>query len=93
MINTIIFKFFQLSSVHDDLQADHESKAKLLSDMEDLSQALINLALTGRATPYIHNGELLYDKKGELMVSVIKNWFRLFFIIFCYFLFLLSPFF
>ncbi|RUS85296.1 hypothetical protein EGW08_006943 [Elysia chlorotica] len=56
-----------IPNVRSDLQADHESKIKLLSDMEDLSQALINLALTGRATPYIHNGELLYDKKGELM--------------------------
>ena len=53
----------------EDLQADHDSKLKLLTDMEDADMSLINLVLTGRATPHLHNGDLLYDNQGEMLVQ------------------------
>ncbi|XP_012944658.1 inactive ubiquitin carboxyl-terminal hydrolase MINDY-4B [Aplysia californica] len=62
-----------IQKVKDDLQEDHDSKLKLLTDMEDADQSLINLALTGRATPHMHNGDLLYDSKGQLLPKPVHG--------------------
>ncbi|CAG5118706.1 unnamed protein product, partial [Candidula unifasciata] len=56
-----------LQKLYEDLQVDRDVKARLLTDTDDVSQSLLNLALTGKATPYTHNGELLYDRRGKLL--------------------------
>ena len=47
-----------------------EGKGKLLTDIEDMTVSLMNLAVTGRAVSHLHNGDMLYDTKGNLLVSV-----------------------
>lgn len=56
--------------VREDMGITEDSKDKLLTDMEDLTVSLMNLAITGRAVSHLHNGDLLYDLKGNLLVSV-----------------------
>ncbi|KAK2175226.1 hypothetical protein NP493_743g03004 [Ridgeia piscesae] len=43
------------------------TKIHLIGHMEEVTMPLANLLLTGRATRYIHNGTLVYDKDGELL--------------------------
>ena len=57
--------------VREDMGITEDSKDKLLTDMEDLTVSLMNLAITGRAVSHLHNGDLLYDLKGNLLVSVL----------------------
>ena len=45
------------------------TKIHLIGHMEEVTMPLANLLLTGRATRYIHNGTLVYDKDGELLVG------------------------
>ncbi|XP_059177434.1 inactive ubiquitin carboxyl-terminal hydrolase MINDY-4B-like [Physella acuta] len=56
-----------IQRVREDFQVRSETKLKLLTDMEELTQNLVNLTLTGSATPYLHNGEILYDDRGALL--------------------------
>ncbi|KAK0048918.1 inactive ubiquitin carboxyl-terminal hydrolase MINDY-4B [Biomphalaria pfeifferi] len=56
-----------IPKIREEIKVKPGFKLKLLSDMEDPTQSLINLALTGSATPHLHNGELLYDDKGNLL--------------------------
>ncbi|KAK6196307.1 hypothetical protein SNE40_001557 [Patella caerulea] len=49
------------------------NQGKLLTDMEDCSQCLINLILTGRSVQYPHNGDILYDKYGEPLSSPLNG--------------------
>jgi hypothetical protein len=49
-----------------------ESTSKLLTDTEDLTTSLINLALSGAAVPHLHNGDMLFDVKGNLLVGVVE---------------------
>lgn len=50
-----------------------EKKGKLLTDMEDLTISLLNLALTGHAVSFLHNGDILYDSRGNALVSSVKS--------------------
>ena len=43
---------------------------KLLTDNEDCEQSLLNLMLTGRATPFLHNGKTYYNDEGVMFVSI-----------------------
>ena len=43
---------------------------QLLTDNDELGQAAVNLILTGRATPFIHNDVISYDDEGELLVRL-----------------------
>ena len=45
-------------------------KFKLLADNEECSIALVNLLLSGRAVPHYHNGNIIYDKDGNLLVGI-----------------------
>ncbi|KAK7482891.1 hypothetical protein BaRGS_00025924 [Batillaria attramentaria] len=62
-----------IPKVRDDMDASEDSKGKLLTDMEDVTVSLLNLALTGRAVSYLHNGDLLYDCKGNLLPRPLKG--------------------
>ena len=50
------------------VRAEMQGTAQLVSDNEELSQSLVNLLLTGRATPHLHNDTIIYDDDGELLV-------------------------
>lgn len=50
----------QLDKVKIDLQGD-----RILGDNEECRVALLNLVLTGVATPYLHNSTIYYDSNGE----------------------------
>lgn len=52
------------------IEEDCGPDARLLTDSEECTQALINLLLTGHAVPYIHNGNMDYDEHGQLLVLV-----------------------
>ena len=68
---------FCLFRIREDMGISQDSKEKLLTDMEDLTVSLLNLAITGRAVSHLHNGDLLYDLKGNLLVSIpscIGHW-------------------
>ena len=44
---------------------------QLIGDNEECTRSLATLILTGRAVRYIHNGKIVYDKDGELLVCKI----------------------
>ncbi|CAH1781891.1 unnamed protein product, partial [Owenia fusiformis] len=50
---------------------------QLLTDNEDVSGALVNLLLTGRATRHLHNGKIDYSEDGEAlnqpMVGILER--------------------
>lgn len=52
-----------ISSVYQDLGGE----CQLLSDYEEVTRPLVNLLLTGRASPYTHNGKIAFDELGELL--------------------------
>ena len=41
---------------------------QLVTDQEECSSALLHLLLTGKAVRYHHNGSVLYDDNGKLLV-------------------------
>ena len=49
--------------------AENSPNARLLTDNEQCLPSLINLLLTGRAVPNFHNGNIIYDQDGNLLVS------------------------
>ncbi|KAI0227954.1 Inactive ubiquitin carboxyl-terminal hydrolase MINDY-4B [Lamellibrachia satsuma] len=53
-----------IPSVYDDAGT---TKLHLIGHMEEATVPLVNLLLTGRASKYIHNGTLVYDKDGEVL--------------------------
>ena len=55
--------------IKEDLQMSEDCKEKLLTDNEECSQALINLLLTGQAVKYLHNGNMIYNNIGKLLVG------------------------
>ncbi|XP_064639647.1 inactive ubiquitin carboxyl-terminal hydrolase MINDY-4B-like isoform X2 [Lineus longissimus] len=46
---------------------NHSPLVKLLNDMEDCSQSLVNLIITGKAVPYLHNGTMIYDSQVRVL--------------------------
>ena len=46
-------------------------KDKLLTNNEECTMNLINLLLTGRATKNLHNGNIIFDGDGKLLVSYL----------------------
>ncbi|XP_070213314.1 inactive ubiquitin carboxyl-terminal hydrolase MINDY-4B-like [Littorina saxatilis] len=56
-----------VQKIREDMGIGEDSKAKLLTDVEDLTISLLNLTITGRAVSHLHNGDLLYDLKGSLL--------------------------
>ena len=42
---------------------------QLLINSDECSPALINLLLTGKAVKYLHNGKVIYNLEGDLLVS------------------------
>ena len=42
---------------------------QLLGENEECTRTLCNLILTGRAVKYLHNGNVIYDNYGNLLVS------------------------
>lgn len=62
-----------LHRVREDMDITKEKKGKLLTDMEDLTISLLNLALTGHAVSFLHNGDILYDSRGNALVSSAKS--------------------
>lgn len=57
--------------VLEDLGAADDGKVKLLTDNEECTPALIHLLTTGRAVRHYHNGNVIYDKDGHLLVRRI----------------------
>ena len=45
---------------------------QLLGENEECTRTLCNLILTGRAVKYLHNGNVIYDKDGNLLVSTLE---------------------
>jgi hypothetical protein len=45
----------------------------MVDPMGDCSQALLNLVIMGRATPYLHNGAVIMDDEETHEVSFIKT--------------------
>lgn len=71
-INNILFciiieLYFVISIVQD----YGDVTVQLVSDMEECSQALVNLLLTGAAVKHIHNGSIIYGNSGQLLVRNI----------------------
>ncbi|KAL4220105.1 FAM188B2-like [Mactra antiquata] len=52
---------------------ENDEKFKLLTDNEECTTVLINLLLTGRAVPYYHNGNIIYDKDGHLLPTPLRG--------------------
>jgi len=50
------------------MEYTEDNKLKLLNDNEDTTPALIHLVITGRASHHYHNGNIIYDKDGHLLV-------------------------
>lgn len=61
-------RFFILNCKFFRLKEDLQGHA-LIGDMEDCKASLFNLVLTGTATPYFHNGTLVYDSEGKALVG------------------------
>ncbi|CAG2191281.1 MINDY3_4 [Mytilus edulis] len=59
--------------VKEDIQFTEESKDKLLTDNEECSQALINLLLTGQAVKHLHNGNMVYNQFGKMLMKPLKG--------------------
>ncbi|XP_076454323.1 inactive ubiquitin carboxyl-terminal hydrolase MINDY-4B-like isoform X2 [Babylonia areolata] len=59
--------------IREDMGIGEESKGKLLTDMEDVTVSLLNLAITGRAVSHLHNGDTLYDNKGCALPKPMKG--------------------
>ncbi|KAL8618852.1 hypothetical protein ACOMHN_000859 [Nucella lapillus] len=62
-----------IPKVREDMGLVEESKGKLLTDMEDMTVALLNLAVTGRAASHLHNGDALYNNKGSALPKPMKG--------------------
>lgn len=62
-----------IPKVHEDMGLSEEGKGKLLTDMEDVTISLLNLALTGHAVAFLHNGDMLYGCKGNLLPRPLKG--------------------
>ena len=60
--------FLVCCRVCEDMEYTEENKLKLLNDNEDTTPALIHLVITGRASHHYHNGNIIYDKEGHLLV-------------------------
>ena len=52
-----------------DVVMGDDVKDKLLTNNEECTMNLINLLLTGRATKNLHNGNIIFDGDGKLLVS------------------------
>ena len=63
--------FFRLK---DDMQDQHQNS--LIDPMGDSTQCVLNLILLGRATPYVHNGELQMEVEESGEVSAIFSSFK-----------------
>ncbi|XP_076096330.1 inactive ubiquitin carboxyl-terminal hydrolase MINDY-4B-like isoform X1 [Mytilus galloprovincialis] len=59
--------------IKEDIQFTEESKDKLLTDNEECSQALINLLLTGQAVKHLHNGNMVYNQFGKMLMKPLKG--------------------
>jgi hypothetical protein len=68
-INQYDFLTVLFCRIREDLQMSEDCKEKLLTDNEECSQALINLMLTGQAVKYLHNGNMIYNNIGKLLVG------------------------
>ena len=57
--------------VYDDMDVvmTDDNKETLLTGNEECTINLINLLLTGRATKNLHNGNVIYDNDGKLLVG------------------------
>ncbi|XP_025079028.1 inactive ubiquitin carboxyl-terminal hydrolase MINDY-4B-like isoform X2 [Pomacea canaliculata] len=62
-----------IQKVREDMDISKEKKGKLLTDMEDLTISLLNLALTGHAVSFLHNGDILYDSRGNALPRPLKG--------------------
>ena len=69
----VLFLFMCCGRIREDMGITEDSKGKLLTDMEDLTPSLLNLTITGRAVSHIHNGDMLYDAKGNLLVCFLSH--------------------
>ena len=65
------FSPFPFSRVYDDMDVvmTEDNKETLLTGNEECTINLINLLLTGRATKYLHNGNVHYDNEGKMLVG------------------------
>ena len=56
---------------------DNEVKPlQLLGDNEDCTVPLCNLILTGRAVKYLHNGNIIYNSDGNLIVRNLARFLQ-----------------
>lgn len=54
--------------IYDDMQMEEDDRQrKLLTDNEECSMAFLNLLMTGMATPYLHNNNLIYSEDAKLL--------------------------
>jgi len=59
-----------LCRIFEDLGITEEhDKVRLMTDTEDCLPSLVNLALTGHASVHYHNGNIIYDRDGNLLVQ------------------------
>ncbi|XP_052784905.1 inactive ubiquitin carboxyl-terminal hydrolase MINDY-4B-like isoform X3 [Mya arenaria] len=52
---------------------EHQDRFKFLSDNEECLPGLMNLVITGRATQFYHNGNIIYDRDGNLLPQPLKG--------------------
>lgn len=62
-----------IPKIREDMGITEDSNEKLLTDTEDPTTPLLNLALTGCAVAYQHNGDILYTAKGNLLPNPRKG--------------------
>ncbi|ESO98944.1 hypothetical protein LOTGIDRAFT_75147, partial [Lottia gigantea] len=56
-----------VTRIKQDMDVDINKDVQLLNDYEGCTIPSINLLLTGKAVQYVHNGDIIYDKRGELL--------------------------
>ena len=59
-----LFESILMFRLKEDLQGN-----VLIGEMEECRSSLYNLVLTGTATPFFHNGTLVYDSDGKALVT------------------------
>ncbi|XP_060582753.1 inactive ubiquitin carboxyl-terminal hydrolase MINDY-4B-like isoform X2 [Ruditapes philippinarum] len=62
-----------VSRIYEDMGVSENDKFKLLADNEECSIPLVNLLLSGRAVPHYHNGNIIYDKDGNLLPQPLRG--------------------
>lgn len=62
-----------ISRIYEDLGIGENDKLKLLEDNEECTTELILLLLTGHTSAHYHNGNIIYDKDGNLLPHPIRG--------------------